>query len=290
MRRALPFLAIALGLGLLGQPAASDPRDSFRRAIAATDRKDWAEAATLLRQALREQAEDTGEPVKIYGVRFVPYLPHLYLGLALEGLGDCPGALAEWEASERQGKMQRTAQLRLLREGRERCRAAARAPARVPAEGTAKAAPAEPPPASPPPAAAAPQDREGTLAEAKPQPVPPRNPEEAVGEPPAALPSPGSGPSQELRTAARALWNADYPAVIRLLGTSRPADRQSRATTHLLLAAARYGLYLRGGEGDAALLRAAAESVRECRRADPRLRPPARWFSPRFVEFFAATR
>jgi len=107
-----------------------------------------------------------------------------------------------------------------------------------------------------------------------------------------AAPSPGpeAGPPQALRAAARALWKADYPAVIRHLGSLRPTDRRTSATTHLLLAAARYGLYLRGGERDAALLRAAAVGVRACRRADPYLRPPARWFSPRFVELFAATR
>ncbi len=293
MRRAPLLVAIALGLGLATLPAEGDPRDSFRRAIVATDRKDWAAAAAFLRQALREQPEDTGEPIKIYGVRFVPYLPQLYLGLALEGLGDCPGALAAWEESERAGKVQRTAHLRLLREGQERCRAVADTPAPT----SAKAAPpAAPPAVSPPPAAAAPRESGGGGAETKPQPivVPPfRSSAEPPRETPAPTtptPAPESAPPEALRAAARALWLADYPAVIRLLERWHPPERRSHAIAALLLAAARHGLYLREGERDAALLRAAAAGVRECRRADPRLRPPTRWFSPRFAEFFAATR
>ncbi len=48
--------------------------------------------------------------------------------------------------------------------------------------------------------------------------------------------------------------------------------------------------YLLDGERAAEVRELAAESVRACRRADPGVEPGDAFFSPRFREFFAATR
>ena len=64
------------------------------------------------------------------------------------------------------------------------------------------------------------------------------------------------------------------------------AERRATATAALLLAAARYSLYLEGGEKDLGLRRQAGESARTCRRLAPAFRPDPRLFSPRFVQFF----
>jgi hypothetical protein len=57
-----------------------------------------------MRQAAAEQAKE-GEQIKLYGMRFEPYLPHYYLGLALFQTGDCAAALPEFAISQSQGAL-----------------------------------------------------------------------------------------------------------------------------------------------------------------------------------------
>ncbi len=94
------------------------------------------------------------------------------------------------------------------------------------------------------------------------------------------------GPPPELRTAARALFRADYDEVARLLVNVTFLDRRATITAALLLAAARYSLYMAGGEKNLELRRQAGESARTCHRLAPALSPDPRLFSPRFVQFF----
>ena len=95
-----------------------------------------------------------------------------------------------------------------------------------------------------------------------------------------------SGPPSELRAAARALFRADYEEVVHSLAGATFAERRASVTAALLLAAARYSLYLEGGEKDLGLRRQARENARTCRRLAPALSPDPKLFSPRFVEFF----
>ena len=97
-----------------------------------------------------------------------------------------------------------------------------------------------------------------------------------------------SGPPAELRAAVRAFFRADYQEVVRTLAAASFTDRRASLTGALLLAAARYSLYLQAGEKDQQLRKQALESVHACRRLDPKLVPDARAFSPRFSEFFRA--
>ena len=94
------------------------------------------------------------------------------------------------------------------------------------------------------------------------------------------------GPPPELRAAARALFRADYEEVVHFLADAAFAERRAAVTAALLLAAARYSLYLEGGERDLGLRRQARENARTCRRLAPALSPDPRLFSPRFVQFF----
>ena len=94
------------------------------------------------------------------------------------------------------------------------------------------------------------------------------------------------GPPSELRAAARALFRADYEEVVRSLAGVTFTERRATITAALLLAAARYSLYLESGEKDLELRRQAGESARTCRHLAPALSPDPRLFSPRFVEFF----
>jgi hypothetical protein len=47
-----------------------------------------------------------------------------------------------------------------------------------------------------------------------------------------------------------------------------------------------FGLYVRGGERDAALRQGAAAAVSECHRLQPSFAPDPKAFSPRFRRFF----
>ncbi len=94
------------------------------------------------------------------------------------------------------------------------------------------------------------------------------------------------GPPFELRAAARALFRANYEEVVRSLAGVTFAERRAAVTGSLLLAAARYSLYLQGGEKDPHLRRQAGENARTCRRLAPSLSPDPKLFSPRFVQFF----
>ncbi len=137
-------------------------------------------------------------------------------------------------------------------------------------------------------------------AERAPPPPPPPLPLEteppavaAPSPPPPVASSPPSRsprrPSAKLRQAANAYFAGDYETAITLL-ESRFTSRKSRAHALLLRAAARYALFLLGGETDYAQRGTAAEDVAACRRADPSLEPAEDLFSPRFRDFFAATR
>ena len=154
-------LVLAL-LALLGGAAVlrADYKESYRKGITAKDRREWGEVARWMRQAAGEQSRE-GEQVKIYGVRFEAYLPHYYLGLALSQNGDCEGALAQWQESEKQGAVQAAGLAATMAQSREVCRQ------RVAASGTPPPAPRAAPaaaPAAPDPAAQA-RATEGAEAE-----------------------------------------------------------------------------------------------------------------------------
>ena len=112
--------AAACALLVLGLPAAAraDYRESYRKGIEAVDRKQWVEVAARMREALAENPKE-GEQVKLYGLRFEPYLPHFYLGLALVEAGDCAGALKAFQASEEQGAIRGTPKSSELRRRRQ---------------------------------------------------------------------------------------------------------------------------------------------------------------------------
>ena len=143
--RARRVLAAALLAALLGAAAArADYRETFRQGIVAVDNQDWPEVARLMRSAAAEQTKE-GESVRIYGTRFLPYLPHFYLGLALFRQKDCEGALAQWKESEDQGAVKGTARWNALTHDRDVC-----------AQSLAAKPPGEPPrPSGPDPAEAA---------------------------------------------------------------------------------------------------------------------------------------
>jgi hypothetical protein len=96
-----------------------------------------------------------------------------------------------------------------------------------------------------------------------------------------------TAPPQTLDDAAEAFLGGRHADVVAKLADASFGERRTRAHARLLLAASRHALYLEGGELDPELRAAAAEDARACRDNDPRLAPKDRFFSPRFIAFFA---
>lgn len=92
------LLALLMGTSFFGAAATwADSRDEFKAAMDRVEAGDWAGAEAKLREAARlDPAEDKRTFVK-------DYLPHYWLGVALQEQGDCRGAMVSFEESSRQG-------------------------------------------------------------------------------------------------------------------------------------------------------------------------------------------
>jgi hypothetical protein len=107
---------------------------------------------------------------------------------------------------------------------------------------------------------------------------------------PSASPSGPAAPSAELLAGAQAYFSGDYQRAADLLAHLSPSPGRAGAQTLLLRSAARYALFLVGNQQDEALRTAAQADVQACRKLDPALVPHVDFFSPRFRDFFTATR
>lgn len=93
----------------------------------------------------------------------------------------------------------------------------------------------------------------------------------------------------ELIDATTPYFAGDYNAARTALNRLNYPDSRFAAQAHLFEAASIYALYVFGSGTNSALRAQAEAQVRECRRiAD--IRPDAQVFSPKFIEFFTATR
>lgn len=95
--------------------------DEYKEGVEAAEDGRWAEAERRMRQAIDGRPEESHRLVRF--LHFRPYLPHLYLGLALAEQDRCEAALEALAESERQGVVpELDEEHRRLREARERCR------------------------------------------------------------------------------------------------------------------------------------------------------------------------
>lgn len=114
-------VAAGLAIFLLGAAGArADHRASYEKGIKAIDQSDWDVAFDALHEAVAEKPIE-GERVLIYGMRYKPYLPYFYLGLAYFNTGNCRAAVRSWAESDRQGPVQTAAEYKTLVGLRERC-------------------------------------------------------------------------------------------------------------------------------------------------------------------------
>ncbi|MDJ0654749.1 MAG: hypothetical protein QNJ40_11370 [Xanthomonadales bacterium] len=95
----------ALALLMAAVPALADFKRDYGTGLKALQDGDYQRALTELEKAIGDNPKSAAR-VRIYGMRFEPYLPHYYLGEARFQTGDCEGAIAAWEEAERQGVVQ----------------------------------------------------------------------------------------------------------------------------------------------------------------------------------------
>jgi tetratricopeptide (TPR) repeat protein len=110
MRRARRVLSAVLFVAIAGGSAlaAYDWYDFYLKArdedIPA---ERWADCVKNLREALRRRPQP-GNNVQTYGLQFMDYVPHYYLGLCLLRQEDYPGAVAAFDLSEKIGPIKKS--------------------------------------------------------------------------------------------------------------------------------------------------------------------------------------
>ncbi len=93
-------------------------------------------------------------------------------------------------------------------------------------------------------------------------------------------------PPRSLQEAATAFLRGDYPTVLTLLQDKRYREARARGHACLFRAAARYALFVLGGERDASLELQLQDDLAICAKIEPRPEPNSQFFSPRFMEFY----
>jgi hypothetical protein len=89
-------------------PVTGDYKTIYRQAINARDRKQFPEAAKLFQTAASLKA-DSGEIIAMPGFGDDQrYLPYYNLGLALQNMKDCAGAMQAWTRAEQAGAVQKS--------------------------------------------------------------------------------------------------------------------------------------------------------------------------------------
>lgn len=296
------FIAASIACVLGGATLGADYKAVYQNAIREYNFKRWDAAARLLREALKEQPDDTGEPVTLSGMQRAPYLPNFYLGQVLFANGDCRAALAAWQASERGTVRRFRDESRELDRNRSECErrlgAATSSTTEIaPSPSSSVRSPSSvppPPPVSsssiaPPPPASSIAPPSGLPSSSSIS----RSPISPTSSSPSSIPltpPPVAGPPDVLLTAARFFFRGQYARASATLAAARFDRDADRLQAELFRAASAYAQFLTGGERDQRLRDEAVAHVRACHRLNPAFRPDPSYFSPRFVEFYRVTR
>ncbi len=88
---------VTLAAGLfLAVAAHADFKRDYGAGVRDYNSGDYADAIEKLQKAIDEESKSQ-EQVRIYGMRYEPYIPYYFLGQAKFKSGDCAGALAAWK-------------------------------------------------------------------------------------------------------------------------------------------------------------------------------------------------
>lgn len=105
----------------VASPAWAALGKDYDTAIVNIERERYEKAIPLLEEVISEVPASLPR-IRLYGMRFAPYTPHYFLGLAHYRLGRCEEALASW-ASEARFKVLSGENARIMARGREDCEA-----------------------------------------------------------------------------------------------------------------------------------------------------------------------
>jgi hypothetical protein len=108
---------------LLSVAVHADFKRDYGSAVRDYNSGDYADAIAGLQKAI-DQEPTAQEKVRIYGMRYEPYMPYFFLGQAKFKAGDCAGALAAWKESESQGVIQQQDEFAEMQTGMAGCKPA----------------------------------------------------------------------------------------------------------------------------------------------------------------------
>lgn len=240
-------------------PEATTGQRLYLEGVLAYQVADYATAVVRLREALRSDPVEGLRKFRHSGLKEEDYLPHFYLGLALEKAGAPDAALAELRESERQGAVrEKPGSYQLLRASLARL-----APTPTPVPTAPRATPVPTRPSAP----AIPTPRPEATA------APPA--ERMAARAPAAAPRGTSLPAvtgerrASLREGLRDFFRAEYGQAIVRLRPLAPDDPTARRFLAFSLAAR----WILDGRKDAGLLEHAREEYLAAAAAGPLVSP-----------------
>jgi len=115
----IQLLALVAGL-FVALGAHADYKRDYGSGVQDYNKGDYADAIESLQKAIDEESK-AQEKVRIYGMRYEPYLPYFYLGQAKFKSGDCAGALAAFKESIAQGVIKQQEQFSELQASMAQC-------------------------------------------------------------------------------------------------------------------------------------------------------------------------
>ncbi|MFN7551113.1 MAG: hypothetical protein ACK59M_14425 [Pseudomonadota bacterium] len=260
-------------------------REAYARGKEAAANSRWSEVEARMREAIA--AEPTPQArVRIYGMRFEPYVPQYFLGLAAYRQGNCAEAQRQWTHAPTAAVLAGDTTLQgVVEQGLADCRERQTQLAQQPERPAPPAGERAPTPAvaqreAAPPARAP----SGDGARTAPTPTP-----RTATPSPAASPAAASTAPPALVAALEAFiaGRLDVPSE---LDPAPFGDKRARFHALLLRSAARHALAQADGERADALLAGATADIRAARALVPGQSPDAAVFSPRFRRLFDSTR
>ncbi len=296
----------ALGLALLlaaATPAHADYKRDYAQGVDAAKAGNWGDVENFMNSALKESAEPQAK-VKVYGMRFEPYVPQYYLGLAAYKRGDCGSAMKAWADGPTKAIVDGNPALSgPFNEGVRDCGSKVAANPTTPpnnqtASNTPPSNPTTPPPVKPPPTNPTTPPTNPTSPNTNPTtpttnpttpPVANNTPPTNPTTPPPTKPPPASDePPSELLSAYDSYLSGKYSQAAQVNPAQLP-DSKAKYQAFLVRAASRYTQSLMAADG-ASLLAGAEADVRAAKALSPGGTPDPTIFSPRFKQFYSQVR
>jgi outer membrane biosynthesis protein TonB len=285
-------IVLVLALLAVAVTAHADYKDDYSHGVKAFRDGQYAQAKTLIQQALNDHPEPAVR-VKLYGMVFEPYVPQHYLGMAAFKLNDCATAMAQWNSSANRQVVSQLPDISSQEQsGIGACEGQGVAkttekPA-TPQTATPDTTPAKPPIAEPPKVVVA-DNKQIKQVPPPPKPVeaPPPKPvaEKPAAEKPAVAAK--SGPPEPLVQAFDNYLKGSYAEVTRINADSY-ADTRARYQAYLVRSASKYTLAKISA--DDAMLKGAGADALAAKALDARATPDATMFSPGFRAFYQESR